>query len=484
MKSFLNNLFTLCLLLCTAQATYAYDFEVDGIYYNKLTENTVEVTYNKYNEATENYTGNIAIPSTFIHDEKIYTVTSIGDFAFAFCDNLTSVTIPDGVISIDSCAFLGCPNLTSITIPNSVTSIKQAAFHFCGLTSIAIPNSVTKIESGAFDWCFNLTSVTIPNGITSIEPGTFCDCHALTSITIPNSVTSIGLAAFERCNSLTSIIIPNNVTAIGERAFYECSSLTSIAIPNGVTLIEYGTFYGCDNLVSIYLPHGITKIGEHAFANCTKMKKIVCLSDTPPECDTDALKGISRTDCMLYVPMTSGLNYQNTSPWSEFTNIVSYSAKTCETPTITFDNTTMQLNFSCATEGAECHYSITSEDIQSGKTGDNAQLTGVYDITAYASATGYYNSETTTAKLCWLNIEGETTGVLNANMQRGLIVTTLGESIIVKGTVNGGVINVYNAAGSLVMNINTTDGETIINGHSVGNVYIVKIGGTSVKVAL
>ena len=55
-------------------------------------------------------------------------LTSIGESTFMWCENLTSITIPDDVTSIGKCAFLGCMNLTSITIPNGVTSIGLCAF--------------------------------------------------------------------------------------------------------------------------------------------------------------------------------------------------------------------------------------------------------------------------------------------------------------------------------------------------------------------
>ena len=87
-------------------------------------------------------------------------VTTIGNFAFTDCTNLTSILIPDGVTSIGEFAFSGCTNLTSITIPNTVISIGDHAFSDNNLTSIIIPNSVTSIGNGAFD-CYNLERITI-----------------------------------------------------------------------------------------------------------------------------------------------------------------------------------------------------------------------------------------------------------------------------------------------------------------------------------
>ena len=105
----------------------AYDAEVDGIYYNILSENkTAEVTYN-YNNF---YSGNVVIPEKVTYEGVEYPVESIGEKAF-YLSRLTSVTIPNSVKSIGNSAFYYCDGLTSVTIPNSVTSIGDHVFNGC-----------------------------------------------------------------------------------------------------------------------------------------------------------------------------------------------------------------------------------------------------------------------------------------------------------------------------------------------------------------
>ena len=109
----------------------AYGCKVDGIYYDITPANrTASVT-------RVSYSGGVIIPETIAFDGTTYSVTSIGDGAFANHSGLTSVTIPNSVTSIGNYAFFNCSGLTSVTIPNSVTSIGEFAFAYCsGLTKL------------------------------------------------------------------------------------------------------------------------------------------------------------------------------------------------------------------------------------------------------------------------------------------------------------------------------------------------------------
>ena len=116
-------------------------------------------------------------------------VTSIGDYAFHYCDNLTNVIIGCGVTSIEGNAFNGCSSLTSIEIPDSVTSIGYRAFNSCSsLTSLVIGDGVTSIGEWAFHYCHNLTNVIIGGSVTSIGKRVFSDCGSLTFITFNGTV--------------------------------------------------------------------------------------------------------------------------------------------------------------------------------------------------------------------------------------------------------------------------------------------------------
>jgi hypothetical protein len=246
-------------------------FITSGINYKITAATTVEVSFNQNTLA-----GVITIPETVSYNNANYQVTSISGYAFANCTGLTSVTIPNSIISIDRGAFYECSNLTSIAIPNSVTNIGSYAFHGCSsLTAVTIPNSVTSIGEMTFYSCTSLTAVAIPNSVTSIGSSAFYSCSGLTAVSIPNSVTSIGYGAFAICSGLTAVNIPSSVTSIADNTFYYCTGLTSVTIPNTVMSIGKSAFYNCTGLTVVEIPNSVTFIGDNAFFSCNKLPSVI-----------------------------------------------------------------------------------------------------------------------------------------------------------------------------------------------------------------
>ena len=480
------------------------------------------------------------------------SVTSIGNYAFSGCSGLTSVTIGSGVTSIGDGAFYGCYLLTSVTIPNSVTNIGVEAFQYCsglkkvivkdiaawcgikfdgfysnplsyakhiysdedteitnliipnsvtsignyafsgcsGLTSVTIPNSVTYIGGWAFLYCSGLTSVTIGNSVTSIGSSAFANCSGLTSVTIPNSVTSIGDYAFYECSGLTSVTIPNSVTSIGYYAFYRCSGLTSVTIPNSVTSIVEGAFYQCSGLTSITIGSGINFIGKTAFASCPELTDVTCYAENVPSTYTDAFKDSYIEYATLHVPTSAVNAYKAADPWKNFKSIMATDGTTpetpkCEKPTISYENG--QLKMSCATEGVEYVTDITDADIKKHYDA-TISLTATYNISVYATKSGYDNSETATATLCWIDKEPSTEGITDGVAQipsKAVLIQSEGGILKVEGVDDGTQVSVYTPDGKQAGSAVSRNGAALV-GTSIqpGNTAIVKIGEKSVKVII
>lgn len=210
MKTLRLALCTIALLLCSIAANARdLDFSVDSIYYFSTSDSTVAVT-----SSPEYYSGDVSIPSTVTYENKTYSVTSIENYAFGGCVDLSSITIPESVTSIGNFAFYHCEKLSSITIPESVTSIGESSF------------------SG----CTNLKDVNISGyGMTSIGNYAFSGCSSLDKFEFGCAMESIGKEAFSDCANLTSIIIPAIIPPVcGEQALNDIDKLNCVLrVPSG-----------------------------------------------------------------------------------------------------------------------------------------------------------------------------------------------------------------------------------------------------------
>jgi hypothetical protein len=206
----------LLLLLLTLPAVVQAQFN--------YTTNNGAITITRYNCSA----AVVTVPETI----NGLPVTGIGEWAFSFCTNLTSVIVPRSVTSIGNWAFLHCSSLTSLTLPEGITSIGLWAFQECvGLTNAAVPNSVRHLAVGMFGNCSNLTSVTLPDNLTSIASRAFTYCTSLASITIPSSVTGIGPDAFSACSSLTGVFFQGNAPGLALSVFQVADQVIVYHLP-------------------------------------------------------------------------------------------------------------------------------------------------------------------------------------------------------------------------------------------------------------
>ena len=265
-------------------------------------------------------------------------------------------------------------------------------------------------------------------------------------------MTSIGNSAFKDCYKLTSVTIPNSVTSIGGQAF------DGVDIPTVISLIEN--------------PFKIT--GKTS--------------------DSRTFTQNTFNNATLYVPKGTIDKYKATEGWKDFFFIeegdgggggTTPTTQKCEKPTISYENG--KLTFTSETEGAVCQYSITDTDIKAGS-GNEVQLGVTYNISVYATKSGYDNSETATATLCWIDQQPKTEGITNgiANIPaNAVLIQSEGGSIKVQGVDEGTQVNVYSINGTQAGSAISQSGAATINTNlQPGSIAIVKIGQKSVKVAI
>ena len=242
----------------------------------------------------------------------VNTITSIGEYAFAYCTDLKELILPNTITEIQSAAFEKCNNLKVVELPSSLKSIESYVFSGCKkLEKIILNEGIENIDYSAFEECDNVTTINIPNtfvpnedygwigfievfksvktplynkdlfislpqsysggyvipdGITKIIGCAFYECKELTEVTFPDTLTEVSAFAFSGCSKLNTIIGSKAVSVIRENAFEECTELSSIELLNTES-IENKAFYRCTKLSDVALNDEVTIIGN-PFRGC------------------------------------------------------------------------------------------------------------------------------------------------------------------------------------------------------------------------
>ena len=263
-------------------------FTVNGFTYDVANRQATITAYNN------NSVSEITIPNKL----GGYLVTAIGDSVFKNFNNLTTVTIPNSVITIGAECFENTPWYNNQT--DGLVYAGRTAYKFKGSMSsntvIALKDNTVSVSPYAFQNCANLKQVVFNDGIEVIGDYAFDNCTILEEASLPDSVTTIGACAFKGDVSLWDLKFSANLTTIGDYAFQDCTALFNVTVPKGVTSAHYA-FYGCENietmvfeegtkaipeyiayncryLTDISIPDGVTAIGKEAFSSCANLAEI------------------------------------------------------------------------------------------------------------------------------------------------------------------------------------------------------------------
>ena len=201
-KRLISLLVAVCMMITmlplsavTAFAEDTLSFTIDDIQYtiDKNDSTAVSVTgttgYGDINNKKD-----LVLPETVEYNGVTYTVTSIGNGAFARKNGLNSIVIPNTVVLIAESAFASNWGLASIEIPASVVEIGTRAFEWAGNIAevkFAANSQLKILGTSAFSHAKGLKSIELPEGLTTIKNCAFADCNVLESVTIPASVTTI-----------------------------------------------------------------------------------------------------------------------------------------------------------------------------------------------------------------------------------------------------------------------------------------------------
>lgn len=229
-------------------------------------------------------------------------ITHLGARTFVLAENLTSVELPEGLLSIGVSCF-NQTGLKSIQFPSTLQKIDDNAFWRGQIAGdVHIPESVTAIGKNVFNKC-PITSVNLPEGLQVLGGGAFSETKLTEMPEIPESITVLD-STFQGCTDIKEVTIPSQVTDISGafagtgistvtipyqvtnyyRAFNGCKSLEKVVIESQSDTIPsggsaQGVFQNCTNLESVILPEWVTTIGNYAFSGCTSLKDTAFLKD-------------------------------------------------------------------------------------------------------------------------------------------------------------------------------------------------------------
>ncbi len=463
----------LLIFIIVPTVIFAQSVTINGINYNLITKGYIaEVAENSLNKSNT-----ITIPSEVTYNGENYTVEKINENAF-ISSSMTSVEIANSVKSIGWQAFCNCSKLEKVKIGSGVSFMGGDVLSDCSNLSYI---DISK-DNKFYDSRNNCNAV--------IETETNTLWYASNNTIIPNTVLVIQSGAFEGLKNITSLNIPSSVQTIGRWGVAYCEQLKEVTIGDGMESIGQQAFESDNNLKVVYIGKGIKKIDWGAFGKCPNIEDIYINAETPPSATNGAFVDSHIEYTTLHVPSSAIENYKNIEPWKNFKEIVSIAGndddkKKCDKPIINYFEGNLALT--SGTDGVEFVTNIENADIRKFYE-PIIPLTVTYNISVYATKSGYENSDVATATLCWIDVEPKTEGIADGIAQmaaRYVMVKAEGGLLIVEGADDNTHISVYTIDGVQVGTTTSSNGvASISTSIPKSSVAIVKIGNKSVKVMM
>ena len=199
--------------------------------------------------------------------------------------SLTTVTVPeenpyftvsDGMVfSKDMTTLVGCPSAAEVddpVLPAETGTVGDYAFAGCAsLKTVTVPETVAHLCNGAFVGCTNLQAVSLPESITAVCSQMFYGCSSLREVKLNGAVQKIGSSAFAECAALKDFTVPDTVTAIGYDAFENAGCVEHV---NGIHYMQKWVVGSDEDIVTAKLRSGTVGIAETAINGTAHLKEL------------------------------------------------------------------------------------------------------------------------------------------------------------------------------------------------------------------
>ena len=292
---------------------------------------------------------------------------------------LENLTIPSNLTEIKSCAFSGWKGYT-VDLSN-VTTIGDYAFSDCSnLTTVDLSN-VTTIGESAFENCNGFTEIVIPESVNSLGYTVFNGCSNLKKLQIlaPIPVEQSTIYGISNLEDLTL-----NCEIVEESLMYGNKSLKNLVLLNNVVKIEANAFAYCDNLNMLEIPESLVSIGRYAFTQSySNLMLVKSFAYYPPDILSNVFSNSTYNEGILMVPEESVDYYKDASGWRNFKNIIGFNAGV-EPPVIMPESITVTPKIVALEVGDEIQLEVTAEPYNATipnlyYTSSNNMVATVYD---------------------------------------------------------------------------------------------------------
>lgn len=229
--------------------------------------------YARVKSSNPKYTGDVVVPATIEYNDVTYKVVELGAYCFDGCGDITSLTLPEGLLSVGAYCMRKTNKLENVKFPSTTALYSGGIFNAStGIKTVDMNTSASRVENVVFQNCTALKSVILPPNTWYLGPSTFSGCTALETVTNSEKITTIMSGCFTNTPKL-NMHLPKNLVMLENTAFKNSGVIVD-EFPATLDYVEANIFAQCPHIKNIKITRTLKKLGTAAFQNCVNLESI------------------------------------------------------------------------------------------------------------------------------------------------------------------------------------------------------------------